>query len=255
MFEQSSLSKPIAATRACSTAIGLVTQSVLITAAVLVPLVSPDALPRVHNMIGIFAPPSPPPPPPPAARPAQLPRASLRPLQMQGTHLIAPVAIPARPVMIDEPPLTPQETGVPGGAESGVPGGIAGGTGAILSALTSALPATTQPVAPAAAEPKPASSVPVRIRRGGQVQEGMLLHKVIPNYPALARAARVSGVVRLLGVVGTDGRIRELRVESGHPLLVNAALEAVRQWIYRPTMLNGEAVEVVAPIIVTFTLG
>jgi protein TonB len=64
----------------------------------------------------------------------------------------------------------------------------------------------------------------------------------------------VSGVVELLGVLSTDGRIHELKVVRGHPLLVAAALDAVRQWIYEPTLLNGQAVEVAAPITVTFTL-
>jgi protein TonB len=85
--------------------------------------------------------------------------------------------------------------------------------------------------------------------------EGKLVRKVMPVYPALARAARISGVVRLVGIVGTDGNIRKLDVVSGHPLLVDAAIGAVRQWGYRPTMLNGAPVEVVAPIDVTFRLG
>jgi protein TonB len=78
--------------------------------------------------------------------------------------------------------------------------------------------------------------------------------KVDPIYPALARQARVSGTVELLGVLGTDGRIHELKVLHGHPLLVGAALEAVRQWVFEPTMLNGQAVEVAAPITVNFIL-
>jgi protein TonB len=77
---------------------------------------------------------------------------------------------------------------------------------------------------------------------------------VIPVYPPLARNARISGVVQLLGSTGTDGRVPQLRVMKGHPLLVPAALDAVRQWIYYPTLLNGDPVEVVAPIDVHFTL-
>ena len=73
------------------------------------------------------------------------------------------------------------------------------------------------------------------------------IHKVEPVYPALAKQARVSGTVELLGVLGTDGRIHELKVLRGHPLLINAALEAVRQWIFEPTLLNGQAVEVCRP--------
>jgi protein TonB len=91
-------------------------------------------------------------------------------------------------------------------------------------------------------------------RRISVVQPARVLHRVEPIYPALARTARISGTVELTGVIATDGRIRELRVISGHPFLAQAALEAVRHWVYEPTVLNGEAVEVVAPITVTFRL-
>jgi protein TonB len=92
-------------------------------------------------------------------------------------------------------------------------------------------------------------------RVGGDVQAAKLVKKVIPVYPPLARQARVSGTVQLIGIIAKDGTIQQLQVVSGHPLLVKAALDAVRQWIYRPTLLNGQAVEVIAPIDVIFTLG
>lgn len=81
-----------------------------------------------------------------------------------------------------------------------------------------------------------------------------LVHRVDPVYPAIARQARISGAVELTGVIGVDGHIRELRVVKGHPFLASAALEAVRQWVYEPTLLNGETVEVIAPITVNFLL-
>ena len=81
-----------------------------------------------------------------------------------------------------------------------------------------------------------------------------LVHKVIPEYPPLARAARISGIVRLVGTIGQDGAIRNLQLVSGHPMLARAAMEAVQQWIYKPTLLNGKPVEVIAPIEVSFTL-
>ena len=80
------------------------------------------------------------------------------------------------------------------------------------------------------------------------------IYRPEPSYPPLARQARVSGTVQLEGVIGTDGRLKELRVVSGHPLLARAALEAVSQWVYKPTLLNGRPVEVIAPITVTFRL-
>jgi protein TonB len=106
-------------------------------------------------------------------------------------------------------------------------------------------------------KPKPAAETkqpdkPLRL--GGEVLAAKLVKKVIPVYPSLARQVRISGKVELLGVIARDGTIQHLQVVSGHPLLVQAALEAVRQWIYSPTLLNGQAMEVIAPISVNFTL-
>jgi periplasmic protein TonB len=81
-----------------------------------------------------------------------------------------------------------------------------------------------------------------------------LIRKVIPDYPPLAKAARISGVVHLIGTIGKDGTIRNLQLVGGHPILARAALEAVEQWVYEPTLLNGAPVEVIAPIEVSFTL-
>jgi protein TonB len=81
-----------------------------------------------------------------------------------------------------------------------------------------------------------------------------LIHQVEPLYPPLARQMRVSGVVELIGISGTDGRIRELKLRSGSPLLAHAAIEAVRQWVYEPTLLDGEPMELVATISVIFRL-
>jgi protein TonB len=80
------------------------------------------------------------------------------------------------------------------------------------------------------------------------------IYRVEPVYPPLAITTRTEGTVRLVGILGTDGRIRSLQVLAGHPLLVKAAMDAVRQWVYAPTLLNGEPVEVQAPIEVRFVL-
>jgi periplasmic protein TonB len=101
--------------------------------------------------------------------------------------------------------------------------------------------------------PEP-TQAPKPIKVGGNVLEAKLVNRVMPLYPPLARHARISGTVRLEGVISRDGRVVNLQVISGHPLLINAAVEAVRQWVYRPTLLNGQAVEVIAPIDVHFTL-
>jgi protein TonB len=94
----------------------------------------------------------------------------------------------------------------------------------------------------------------MRIRVGGNVQESRLQQKTVPIYPALARDARISGVVRFEVVIGTDGRIINMQLVTGHPLLVPAAQEAVRQWVYQPTLLNGQPVEVLTQVDINFTL-
>ncbi len=110
---------------------------------------------------------------------------------------------------------------------------------------------TAPPVKPVVTTPKPIAK-PVQV--GGDVQAAKLIRKVVPVYPRTAVIARISGTVRLQGIIGKDGTIQQLHVLSGPPLLINAAMEAVRQWLYRPTLLNGEPVEVIAPIDVIFTL-
>jgi periplasmic protein TonB len=109
----------------------------------------------------------------------------------------------------------------------------------------------TAPTKPPAAHVEP-STEPMRV--SGGVQMAKLIRKVMPVYPPLAKSARISGVVHLVGIIAKDGTIRDLQLVSGHPLLARAALEAVGQWIYKPTTLNGEPVEVIAPIDVSFTL-
>ena len=89
---------------------------------------------------------------------------------------------------------------------------------------------------------------------GGQVEAAKLIYKPTPDYPPLAKMARIQGSVRLEAIIAKDGTIQDLKVLSGHPLLVKAALDAVKQWRYQPTLLNGEPVEVVTEIDVNFTL-
>ncbi len=113
-------------------------------------------------------------------------------------------------------------------------------------------------VAAPAVEPKPEVKTPVAkpgpMRVGGDVQSAKLIYQVRPPYPPLAKQTRTQGTVRLQAVIARDGSIQNLALSSGHPLLVPAAMEAVRQWRYRPTTLNGETVEVLTQIDVNFTL-
>jgi len=140
--------------------------------------------------------------------------------------------------------------GVPGGVPNGLPNGIPGGI--VTDILARAAPILKPPEPVVNTTPKPAVAKPSRI---SAIEMARPIHRVEPVYPALARQMRIAGVVELQGVIGTDGRIHELRVLSGHPMLVKAAVDAVNQWIYAPTILNGQAVEVAAPITVNFKLG
>lgn len=94
-----------------------------------------------------------------------------------------------------------------------------------------------------------------RIRVGGVIENAMLINRVMPQYPAIARTAHVSGTVELHAIIAKDGTIEELSYVSGPALLVKAAMDAVKQWRYRPTLLNGEPVEVETTIDVVFNLG
>ncbi|MGH9734646.1 MAG: energy transducer TonB [Candidatus Acidiferrales bacterium] len=130
--------------------------------------------------------------------------------------------------------------------DSAVDAGIGNGQrGFGIPGIGTAIP--TQPARPA----PPTQSV-VRLSEG--VMAGQLIHQVQPNYPQLARDLHLSGAVHLQAIIDTDGTIRDLEIVSGSPILSRAALEAVRQWRYRPTLLNGVPVEVETSITVNFVL-
>ncbi|MHB8656125.1 MAG: TonB family protein [Terriglobia bacterium] len=97
-------------------------------------------------------------------------------------------------------------------------------------------------------------TAPQRIRLGGAVEAAKIIKKVAPVYPPLAKQARIQGTVRLEATIGKDGSVMDLKPISGHPLLVKSALDAVKQWIYQPTLLNGEPFEVVTEIDINYTL-
>jgi protein TonB len=165
---------------------------------------------------------------------------------------MAPKNIPKDIAMIREEELPPSvaNVGVVGGVPGGVPGGAPGGViGGIIGAVPSAAPPPPPP--PVKKEEKPAVQ---RIRVGGNVQAAKLVRQPKPVYPPLAKQARIQGTVRFQAIIGKDGTIQNLQLVSGHPLLVPSATEAVKQWVYQPTLLNGEPVEVVTQIDVNFTL-
>jgi protein TonB len=108
------------------------------------------------------------------------------------------------------------------------------------------------PAPPKPATPKPTNTAPIHVSSG--VQEAKLINRVIPHYPRLAIQTRQSGKVHLIATIGTDGRVKQIQVVNGPALLVTAAVEAVKEWVYQPTLLNGKPVEVIAPIEVNFLL-
>jgi protein TonB len=253
MFEQAVLLSGPPSKRVWATFAGVTGQALLVTFAMMIPMIWPEAMPSHQALLKIFVPGVPPGPPPKGdpATPSRMTHAV--PKQWHDGGLSLPRRIPAVVDAIDEPPdaglVRGSGTGVVGGSELGSSGGIFAG----LGGTTSVLPARPVEEHRAAATPAP-EPVVQRYKEGGNVHLGKLLHRVEPIYPRLAVMTRVAGVVELVGVVGIDGRIRELTLKSGHPLLAPAAIEAVRQWIYEPTTLNGDRVEIVAPITVTFRL-
>jgi periplasmic protein TonB len=139
----------------------------------------------------------------------------------------------------DAPPPV-MSAGVVGGVPGGIPGGQMGG---VIGGIISSTPV---------AVPKVATPQRVRVSQG--VTQGLLVRKIQPNYPPLARQARIQGSVLLQAEISKDGTIENLHLISGHPMLAPAAIEAVKQWKYKPYILNGEPVEVETQITVNFTL-
>jgi protein TonB len=250
MFEQTFVggqtSKP------WTVAVSFLLQCLLIGVLVLIPLIYTDTLPRATlTSLLVAPPPPPPPPPPPAAAPVKV--VKVIPRQFDAGRLMAPKAIPKEIAMIKEEELPPPMSGAVG-VVGGVPGGVPGGTpGGVIGGIIGSVPTAAPPPPPPVKEaPKPVT--PQRIRVGGNVQQAMLIKQPRPVYPPLAKQARIQGTVRFNALIGKDGTIQNLQVVSGHPLLVPAARDAVVQWVYKPTLLNGEPVEVATTIDVNFTL-
>ena len=221
--------------KAGALAASLAAQTFAVGTLLLIPLLYTDRLPFVQFQLPTFLPP---PPAPEPAKPQAAPR--LRRVPRVWNPLASPTRIPplnTQPEIIDDAPTTLASID----------------TGAFLPPTLGAIFSGVIPPPP----PPPhvtevAPSKPITVT--SDVQAAKLIRKVIPVYPRLAIAAHISGTVRLIGVVARDGTVQQIRVVSGPSLLVEAALDAVRQWVYRPTMLNGKPVEVIAPIDVIFTL-
>jgi len=212
-------------------------QFLLVGITILIPLIYTEALPKQQLMTFLVAPPPPPPPPPPAAAPVKVVRIQS---ELNNGQLRTPTKIPQKVQMIKEeeaPP--PSMAGVVGGVVGGVPGGSAGGViGGIISSTVAV----------------PRIATPQRVRVSSGVSTGLLIRKVTPTYPPLARQARIQGTVVLQAEISKEGTIQNLQLISGHPMLAPAAIEAVKQWRYKPYLLNGEPVAVETQVVVNFNL-
>jgi protein TonB len=239
MFEQSLLIDHSGARRTATFALSLTAQILVAGVLLAAPLFYHQVLPalRMREIVPVLA----------RWRPPDAPIAASRPTARAG-GLASPAAFrppvvlhsdypQAGMIIVDyDAPALPATAGIalPIGSSTALPG-FEGPTAA---------PVKSEIVKPV--------ETPVVV--GGDVQSAKLLKQVLPEYPQTARQLRVSGTVHLLGIISKDGTIQRLQVLSGHPLLRQAALDAVSRWVYRPTVLNGQPVEVEAPIDVIFTL-
>jgi protein TonB len=239
MFDEMVVSSPNSkkTNKPWTVVLSMIFQTAFLAVLILIPLIYTEALPKTMMATLLVAPPPPPPPPPPPI--AQIVHVKPQVHLMDAGKLVAPKAIPKDIKIIkeDAPDMSGMQGGVLGGVNGGQMGGVIGGV-----------------IGGVGGGPAPPKPTQTRIRQGGQVQAAKLVNKVQPLYPPLARQTRISGTVRLHAIIGKNGGVEQLEVINGHPLLVQAALDAVKQWKYQATTLNGEPVEVDTTIDVIFSL-
>jgi protein TonB len=210
---------------------------IVLMVVVIVPLLTSDELPEPTSAVRAFfvepaaPPPPPPPPPPPAPKAATAPKTPPKPMT-EAPKFTAPVEVPAE-IRPEEGIDLGVEGGVAGGVEGGVPGGVVGG-------VVGGLPDAPPPVQ--------------AVRVGGQIKEPKKVKHVNPDYPDIAKQARVQGVVILECTISPQGKVMDTKILRGIPLLNESALAAVRQWVYTPTLLNGVPVPVIMTVTVNFRL-
>jgi protein TonB len=235
LFEQSFIDETGRGVKPWAIAASFLAQCLFLTGAALAPLVysyDPPVGEWVRHALLLA-----PPPPSPAAPKTIAGPAAPAPARFESTFA-APAAIPNEIALIADEErsalasMRAPELGVPGGTAGGIADGVLGVTG-MQNRMT--LP------------PKP-------IRVGGKVQAAKIISQASPVYPLEAVEQGISGKVHLEAIISAAGVIREVKVLSGDPLLATSALEAVKQWRWRPTYLNGQPVEVITQIEVTFRL-
>ena len=217
--------------------VSIAVHAVVLLLVIVVPLLTSQDLPEPTSVVKAFfvEPAAPPPPPPPPPPPAPKAPTQVKPLPTPPpteNKFQAPVETPEQ-VKPEQGIDLGVEGGVPGGVEGGVPGGVVGG-------VVGGLPEAPPP--------------PQAVRVGGQIKEPKKLKNVNPVYPDIAKQARVQGVVTLECTISPQGRVTDVKVLRGIPLLDAAAIEAVKQWVYSPTLLNGVPVPVIMTVTVNFRL-
>jgi len=211
-------------------------QLLVLTALIVVPLFRTETLPKRETLTMLYAP-----------APAVASNATRFQAPVTPTYASSSISIPNATHAAQEAP--PPAAGTTGGVVGGVPGGMVGGVpGGVLGEVLGST--HSLPVIAKTPDPTPSK----RMRIASRVAEANLVHDVAPTYPPEAGRARVEGTVVLLAVIGKDGSVQDVQVESGLPLLAQAAIDAVKQWRYKPYLLNGEPVEVASRITINFTL-
>jgi protein TonB len=237
-FESLVLTEPrsLVKGRSATLAVSLVVHSLLIAAIIILPILFDDFLPAPDEAVRAFfvtpaeAAPPPPPPPPPAPGVRAVARPPVAPHPEDPAKFVAPIETPSE-VKPEEGISLGVEGGVPGGVEGGVPGGVIGG-------IVGGLPQEAPP--------------PRVVRVGGNLKAPKLVRRVAPEYPELAKQARVGALIILEATVDTGGRVRDVTVLRGQPLFNDAAIAAVRQWVYKPLLLNGVPTEFMLTVTVSF---
>lgn len=242
MFNQTFVDGTQKTNRPYTIVLSSILQIAAICLLILTPLLYTQILPSAQLKSMLTAPPPPSAPkPPPVGVKMKTTTTAVRTLRI--TDILAPRRIPHEIARIDETPAAPDTSGLLGTSD-----GAGDGNPLLFGSPGSAVAVAPPPPT----TPKSRASGPIRV--GGVVAEANVIRRVQPVYPPLAKSARVQGAVEFTAVISKEGRVEKLQLVSGHPLLVSAAREAILAWQYRPTMLNGEPVEVLTTITVNFKL-
>ncbi len=239
MFDQTFVNGRQDAKKPATIILSLLIQIAVMCLLMLIPLIYSESLPSAQLKSVLVAPPAP--PPVPMARVVHVKRNSrITVNRFVVPRLLAPTTIPRQVNHIEDASPALELTGSTNEGN---------GPGELVSNVIGPTPSNVPPLA---APKSKGPSGPLRV--GGRVAQANLIERVQPVYPTLAKSARIQGSVEFTATISKEGAIENVQLLRGHPLLVNAAREAVSKWRYRPTLLNGQPVEVITDIVVNFTL-